>query len=345
MEFLDGLDLACWLKTQGSLSIEQAVDFLLQACIAVAEAHSLGIVHRDLKPSNLFCVRRADGQPVIKVLDFGISKIGDGESSRSDSGRATETNAAMGSPFYMSPEQMRSSRDADLRTDIWALGVILFELLTRRVPFYGEALPQLCMQITLEEPPSVRSFRPDVPPALAAVIGKCLEKDREKRFQNVAELAEVLQEFGSSQAKESAAHIFGIVPSVALEPVQSSTLSRNTRRLSRMVAMATAAFLVTLPLAMWVARLWSPRTVVSSVVMNAPRAQTDTAVVPSVPSQAADSREPDRASAAPSAARSAASSSAHPRSPQLRPASPKANPDVPSARPRILLDRSDPWVN
>ena len=347
MEFLDGVDLGRWLKTEGPLSIQQAIDFLLQACIAVAEAHSLGIVHRDLKPSNLFCVRRADGQPVIKVLDFGISKVACGEGSRSDSQRVTRTNAAIGSPFYMSPEQMRSSRDVDLRTDIWALGVILFELLTQEVPFYGEALPQLCTQIALEEPPSVRSVRQDVPVGLAAVIGKCLEKDRDKRFQNVAELAEALQQFGSSQAKESAAHIAGIVPSVALELVPSSTLPSSTRRLSSMVVMATAAFMVTLPLALWVGRLWSPRTVVSSVVMNAPRAQTDTAAVPSVPPQAVDSRESDRASAAPSAARSGAASSAHARRPQLRPASPKPNPELqqPSARPPILLDRSDPWVN
>ncbi len=347
MEFLDGVDLARRLKTEGPLSIEQAVDFLLQACIAVAEAHSLGIVHRDLKPSNLFCVRRADGQPVIKVLDFGISKIGDGEGSRSDSERATKTNAMIGSPSYMSPEQMKSSRDVDLRTDIWALGVILFELLTHEVPFHGEALPQLCMQITLEEPPSVRSFRPDIPAGLAAAIRKCLEKAPEKRFQNVAELAEALLEFGSPQASASVAHISGIVPSVALELAQASTLRRNKRRSSTVVAIAVLTFAVTLPLAMWFGRLRSPRSVAYSPAIDAPQAHAAVALVPPlVPSQAADVREPDRPSAAPSAVRSAPSASAvHPRGTHPKPASQRPSPEapLPSARPPVILDRSDPW--
>src|SRR3984885_7032800 len=125
MEHLDGEDMAAWIKERGALPVEQALDFVLQACVAVADAHALGIVHRDLKPANLFCIRRSDGQLSIKVLDFGISKMTD--LTGSGQGSMTRTSALMGSPLYMSPEQMRSSKDVDAKTDIWALGVILFE--------------------------------------------------------------------------------------------------------------------------------------------------------------------------------------------------------------------------
>ncbi len=208
MEFLDGVDLARWMDTQGALPAEQAVDFLLQTCIAVADAHRLGIVHRDLKPSNLFCIRRANGRHLVKVLDFGISKLTGASASRSDNLRTTASDAA-GSPLYMSPEQAKSSRDVDQRTDIWALGAILFELLTLKKPFQGQTLHAVCTQIAHEEPASVRSFRPDVPAGLEAVIRKCLEKSPEKRFQSVAELAQALLEFGPENAKALVAHISG----------------------------------------------------------------------------------------------------------------------------------------
>src|SRR5580693_7216018 len=131
MEYLEGEDLQGWLEKQGRLPIERAVDFLLQACEAIAEAHAMGIVHRDLKPANLFCIRRPDGTLSIKVLDFGISKAAGASMGM------TSTQAVMGSPLYMSPEQMGSSKGVDARSDIWALGVILFELVTGRVPFDG----------------------------------------------------------------------------------------------------------------------------------------------------------------------------------------------------------------
>jgi serine/threonine-protein kinase len=201
MDFLDGADLARWMDTRGAPPIEQAVDFVLQACNAVAEAHSLGIVHRDLKPSNLFCIPRADGRHMIKVLDFGISKLASAGASLSDNLQTTQSNAAMGSPLYMSPEQIRSSRDVDARTDIWALGIILFELLALEAPFQGPALPDLCNQIAREAPLPLRSFRPDVPPGLEAVIHKCLEKAPENRFQSVVELADALLEFGPENAR------------------------------------------------------------------------------------------------------------------------------------------------
>ncbi len=195
MEYLDGGDLRAWLEQRGALPIQQAVEFVLQACEAIAEAHGLGIVHRDLKPANLFCVRRPDGSLSVKVLDFGISKL----TGSLDSGLGiamTRTTDVLGSPLYMSPEQLQSSRDVDGRTDIWSLGAILYELLARQVPFGGETFPKLCIKIVNQPTPQIRSVRPDVPVGLEQVICKCLEKDRNKRYSNVAELAESLAPYG-----------------------------------------------------------------------------------------------------------------------------------------------------
>jgi serine/threonine-protein kinase len=198
MEYLEGEDLSAWIA-RGPLRVEQAVDFVLQACEAIAEAHSLDIVHRDLKPANLFCVKRPGGQPSIKVLDFGISKLGGGPQDVS----MTRTTAIIGSPVYMSPEQMTSSKSVDLRTDIWALGVILFELVTGRPPFGGDTVTEVAIHIAMDPTPPPRSLRPDLPPGLDAAITKCLEKDRARRFQNVRELACALVEFGSKRAGRS----------------------------------------------------------------------------------------------------------------------------------------------
>ena len=194
MEFLDGTDLHQWVHAQGPLPITLGVDLLLQACEAIAEAHELGIVHRDLKPANLFCVRKQDGSPFIKVLDFGISKVGSGAADSSSQAAITRTAAAMGTPFYMSPEQMESAKEVDARADIWALGVILFELLTGTVPF-GGSLPEVCIKVATQPAPPIRRVRAEVPAALEAVILKCMEKDRRRRFASVADLVESLAPF------------------------------------------------------------------------------------------------------------------------------------------------------
>jgi eukaryotic-like serine/threonine-protein kinase len=214
MEFLDGGDLGAWLEQRGALPIEQAVEFVLQASIAVAEAHSLGIVHRDLKPANLFCVRGADGRLIIKVLDFGISKMTN--MGNSAPGSFTHTSAMMGSPYYMSPEQMRSPKDVDARTDIWALGVVLYELLTKSVPFQGDTQAEVCVKIVTEPPPPVRDFRPDVPEGLQAVILTCLEKDRKKRYRNIAEMAVAMLPFGPRQSRATVEKVIGIIQAAGL---------------------------------------------------------------------------------------------------------------------------------
>jgi eukaryotic-like serine/threonine-protein kinase len=213
MEFLEGGDLAAWIQRQGPLPLQQAVDFILQACVGVASAHGIGIVHRDLKPANLFCLRGNDGQFIIKVLDFGISKV----SNASDSGGAmTHTAAVMGSPYYMSPEQMQSAKEVDARTDIWALGVVLYELLTGSTPFAGESYAEIAIKVATASFAPVRVFRPDASPLLEAVIARCLEKDKRRRFSNVAELALALADFGSKRSRPSVEKVVGIIQAAGL---------------------------------------------------------------------------------------------------------------------------------
>ncbi len=222
MERLLGDDLSAWLERCGVLSLTQAVDFVLQALEAIAEAHGLGIVHRDLKPANLYCIRRPDGSLSIKVLDFGISKVTDTRASDKSSGM-TKTATMMGSPFYMSPEQLRSSRDVDQRTDIWSLGIILFELLTGKVPFNGDSLPALSINIVNEPKPPIRNLRPDLPPEFEPVLDRCLEKNRDRRYADVAELAAALLPFGSKRAADSVERINGIVHGEGRRPSVKAT--------------------------------------------------------------------------------------------------------------------------
>jgi tRNA A-37 threonylcarbamoyl transferase component Bud32 len=212
MEYLEGQDLADWVRNTGAMRVPDAVEFVLQASEAIAEAHALGIVHRDLKPANLFVTRRVDGSPCIKVLDFGISKL-TVPGSTSDMGM-TRTATVMGSPLYMSPEQMSSTRNVDQRTDIWALGIILYEVLTGRVPFEAETMPQLCGMILQDPPRPLRQLRPDVPDGLEWVILRCLEKNRDARFSSIAEFAAALAPFGSPNAQRSAERIARVLGGV-----------------------------------------------------------------------------------------------------------------------------------
>jgi serine/threonine-protein kinase len=212
MEYLEGEDLAQWVQQRGPLAIDQAVEFILQTCEAMAEAHGLGIVHRDLKPANLFCIRRPDGLLSIKVLDFGISKV-TGFGPGLD---MTHADAIMGSPLYMSPEQMLSARSVDARADIWSMGVILYELISGRAPFRGENLPEVCMSIASQPTPPLRGTLPETPASLDVVLAKCLQKDRKKRYSNVAELAVALAPFAPKRARASVDRISRVIQSAGL---------------------------------------------------------------------------------------------------------------------------------
>src|SRR5258708_3536249 len=159
IEYLEGMDLGAYLRANQRLPVSEAVGYLLQACEGIRAAHALGIIHRDLKPSNLFRTKDESGAPLIKVLDFGISKQLEGEGDRPYEAALTRTDSMMGSPVYMPPEQLRDPRSVDLRSDIWSLGTILFELLSGRLPFQATTLPQLCTQILHENPESLRQYR------------------------------------------------------------------------------------------------------------------------------------------------------------------------------------------
>jgi serine/threonine protein kinase len=209
MEFLEGCDLAEWLRRRGPLPAEQACDFILQACDAVHEAHGLDIIHRDLKPPNLFVVHEASVVRTVKVLDFGISKmteitpatIAPHEWAKyKERSVVTEDRTTIGSPHYMSPEQMESTRDVDPRTDVWALGVTLYELVTGRLPFDGATFLQVYSSIAAETPAHLRASLTCLAPGLAEVIIKCLERNRERRFASVNDLAMALVAFGSIRA-------------------------------------------------------------------------------------------------------------------------------------------------
>jgi eukaryotic-like serine/threonine-protein kinase len=202
MEYLEGSDLSGILADNGPLSIETTVDYLLQACEALAEAHAAGIVHRDLKPANLFLAARADGTSIVKVLDFGISKAA--SDAATTAARLTGTAVIMGSPLYMSPEQLRSSRDVDARTDVWSLGVIFFELVTGEPPFMGESVTEIIANIMTEEAPPLDSVLSEVPTGLQAVLSRALARKRDQRFASVVEFSQELARFGSDGARLSA---------------------------------------------------------------------------------------------------------------------------------------------
>ena len=226
MEYLHGEDLAQRLKSRGPLPVDQAVEFVLQACEAVAEAHGLSIIHRDLKPSNLFVVQHADGSPSVKVLDFGISKAG--ALAATGEFDMTRTQRMMGSPFYMSPEQMASSRSVDTRTDQWALAVTLYELLTGKPPFTADSLPQLCVNIAQEPPPSLREQRPEVPEGLQEVIERCLQKDRNDRYPSLADFAMALVPFGTERSQISAERVARVLKVAGMTSVDTESPATGT---------------------------------------------------------------------------------------------------------------------
>ena len=188
-EYLEGADLSSFPRSQ--LTVGGIVDLMLQACEALAEAHSLGIVHRDIKPANFFITRRADGSLLLKVLDFGISKV-------STKSQLTAAQTVLGTAAYMSPEQMRSSRDVDHRSDIWSLGIVLYELFQGTPPFDGDSFSSTVLRVANEPLPRL-TVR--LPAGLDDIIYRCLEKDPARRFQNTAELADTLAKYAQSEAQ------------------------------------------------------------------------------------------------------------------------------------------------
>jgi serine/threonine-protein kinase len=189
MEYVSGTDLRTLIKKEAPLPIPRAIDYIVQACEGLAEAHSFSVVHRDLKPSNLFVTTRRDGSDLVKVLDFGISKANLVHASEMED--LTAAGALLGSPKYMSPEQLMNTAQADERSDVWSLAVVLYEMLTGAPPFVAESHAATCMRVLgTGPPPSLCEKRNDVPPELEAAIFRALDRNLEQRTPNVAEFAE-----------------------------------------------------------------------------------------------------------------------------------------------------------
>jgi serine/threonine-protein kinase len=222
LEYLEGADLEALVGQRGPLPADEACDYLLQALEALAQAHALGIVHRDIKPSNLFLAKRLDGSDILKVLDFGISKAP--RFAQPIEGSSTESEALLGSPGYMSPEQVRSAKNVDARTDVWAVGVVLYRLLTGKQPFVGETIGAMLAAIIEHHPPSIRELRPELPEGLEAVVARCLSKDPGQRYANVAELGLALEPYAGGRNRRSVEEICRTlrVPRGA-EPIQAGT--------------------------------------------------------------------------------------------------------------------------
>jgi serine/threonine-protein kinase len=225
MEYLEGEDLETLLLRQPVLPIALAVRFALQASEGLGEAHAAGIIHRDLKPANLFLARRADGSVRVKLLDFGISKMVGGVSGpnpawdSTDPQEAAEMSAAVcGSPLYMAPEQMMSASKTDARTDIWALGVVLYEMLAGVRPFAGDSLADLCSCVLDARPTQLRTIRPEVPPVLESAVMQCLQRDPDCRFQSVSAFAHALASEGAGGTRAAAARIDRIVRGRSIRP-------------------------------------------------------------------------------------------------------------------------------
>jgi serine/threonine-protein kinase len=233
MEYLEGCDLDEVLLKEGPLEPTQLCDYMLQVLAALAQAHAAGIVHRDLKPANIF--RRApDGGPdLVKILDFGISKQ---ESNRAGWKQLTG-QTCLGTPAYMSPEQLRSSKNVDARADLWSLGVMMYELLTKTLPFDGESPSEIFAAVLEKTPAPITSLRRDVPEALVKIIDRTLQKNPNDRFEDAGELALAIAPLGSGNWKHlveetnrSVARIRKAPASSGSDLVDAAILAANTVR-------------------------------------------------------------------------------------------------------------------
>lgn len=343
MELLLGEDLAEVLQRRGPLPVTEVIDIVVQACDAIAEAHSLGIVHRDLKPANIFLVRRPNGIPTVKVLDFGISK------ARGTTGASLTGSASlMGSPLYMSPEQVREARTVDGRADIWALGVTLYELLTGQSPFPAQAVGEICAQILTLDPNPPRHLRPDLPQALDAIVMTCLRKDPSERLGTAGELAAALKAIhaptgapqtllfdGSSKAPSTSVALLeppaaapraGALTTEAVSQTRPPVPKRIARRLG-IPALASIGALAIVGGATWaVLAIHGPGPGFEGLATDAapprPRLATDSALAP------ASTARPNEL---PSLSRDASSQASAPTFEAVPRATPQAHPVNPSA--------------
>jgi serine/threonine-protein kinase len=194
LEYLVGEDLQHLLRRIGPLPPEVALRIVGQACLGLAKAHEATIIHRDIKPANLFLSKGDDGMRIVKILDFGVAKMKGDPSLEGSAGALTRTGSILGSPLYMSPEQARSVKNVDRRSDLWSIGVVLYQMLAGRTPFeHVSGLGDLILALCSDLPPPVQQFAPWVSPEVAAIIDHCLRIDLRERYQSANELVEALK--------------------------------------------------------------------------------------------------------------------------------------------------------
>ena len=233
MEYLQGEDLEGLIEREAPLPLERAVEIARQVGSALAAAHRLEVVHRDLKPANIFLKRRASGEDLVKVVDFGIAKVADSSSL------VTRANALMGTPSYMSPEQANQEQEQiDGRTDIFALGCILYEMLSGQQPFRGDSYTKVLLQVVSQDPPPLRELVPQLAPEVEQVVNRALIKEREERYQDiqqmmVALLSTVGDEWGAAEVASdtvvtfSAAEDLGAPAEAPAEPADSTAFAET----------------------------------------------------------------------------------------------------------------------
>ncbi len=248
MEYLEGTDLETLLMKEGPLSVERAVDYVLQACEALAEAHAAGIVHRDVKPENLFLAGGGDAAPIVKVVDFGIAKRLDATRTKV----VTGPTDSMGSPCYMSPEQMASPRAVDARTDVWSIGVVLYRLLSGELPFDGDSLVEIFARVVHAPVPRLAELRPEVDRHLERIVERCLEKKPEARHPSIAALAEELSSYRAAALSQTSPSLTPTLHSTRYPseapvvtnvdaPVDSAHVGRRVRSFLATAAVAMSA--------------------------------------------------------------------------------------------------------
>ncbi len=232
MERLEGLDLHAVLEACGSLAPGVAVDYVLEVCVGLQDVHAAGLIHRDVKPSNLFLTRGENAERRVKILDLGVCKWSANTRARDE---LTGPSTLLGSPSYASPEQLKDSSAVDERTDVWSLGVVLFELLTGQGPFARRNLAETCAAVLVGVTPALRANCPRAGRGLERVVERCLQKDRDRRYSSVRELANALREAHprrSHRVIERSLDAASAAPSPAGGPVErteAQTLA-STRR-------------------------------------------------------------------------------------------------------------------
>ncbi|WP_437948468.1 serine/threonine-protein kinase [Sorangium sp. So ce296] len=200
MELLDGEDLETRLAREGRLSLSATLSVVAQVCKALRRAHETGIIHRDLKPANLFLARQ-DDEEIVKVLDFGIAKA----QGTLLAGKETKTGTLVGSPYYMSPEQVRRSKTLDWRSDLWSVGVIAYRCVTGRLPFPGEEIGEVFVAICTEDVPLASSLAPELGPEVDRFFSRAFMREPERRFQSASELAEAFSAAAAAPGAETGA--------------------------------------------------------------------------------------------------------------------------------------------